>query len=365
MFFDDGTTPIVDGQFITLAQGAAGLKFTPTTNSIAQGSFEAQASTNDSAAGLSGVVVTATITIGAPPASSVITTTPARTSLTSFPVSWTGTPGAAGTPIAFFNIFVSVDGGPFTTWFAGTTATSALFSAEMGHSYGFASQAVDVDGNVEPTHTVPDITIVTTAVPWQNPVDPVDVNDDGSVEPSDALAVINYLNAEGGGSTLPTTAIAGSYLIDVVGDNDVEPQDALQVINYLNSAVAPQDVVAPAVATSVATAVAVAAAPSAGASVILVGGSQVPQKADTVPGLLLTALTTSPALVATSLNDTLVAVSSAGSAGSAPRGTSSTTAVELSIRSLATSYNRLRSTVGQADAVDAAFSELVLERADA
>src|SRR5258708_24768872 len=32
LFKNDGTTPIVNGQFITFAEGNAGLKFTPTTN---------------------------------------------------------------------------------------------------------------------------------------------------------------------------------------------------------------------------------------------------------------------------------------------------------------------------------------------
>ena len=49
LYLNNGVTPVTDGEFITAAQGAAGLKFTPTANSLAQGSFTVQASTAASA----------------------------------------------------------------------------------------------------------------------------------------------------------------------------------------------------------------------------------------------------------------------------------------------------------------------------
>ena len=45
LYLHNGTTPIANGAFITVAQGAAGLKFTPTTGSLASGSFNVQEST--------------------------------------------------------------------------------------------------------------------------------------------------------------------------------------------------------------------------------------------------------------------------------------------------------------------------------
>lgn len=69
--------------------------------------------------------------------------------------------------------------------------------------------------------------------PWQNATNPMDVNDDGSVSPIDALQVINYLNSNGAGE-LPAERTGGSYL-DPSGDNFIAPRDALLVINYLNS----------------------------------------------------------------------------------------------------------------------------------
>jgi co-chaperonin GroES (HSP10) len=63
LFQSDGTTPINSGDFITVAQGNAGLKFTPSPNFFGTGSFQVQASTSNSNAGLGGGVVTATITV--------------------------------------------------------------------------------------------------------------------------------------------------------------------------------------------------------------------------------------------------------------------------------------------------------------
>jgi hypothetical protein len=63
LFKNDGTTPIAAGAFITIAEGAAGLKFTPLTNSVATGHVSIQASTSNADAGLGGGIVTADIVV--------------------------------------------------------------------------------------------------------------------------------------------------------------------------------------------------------------------------------------------------------------------------------------------------------------
>ena len=63
LYQHDGVTPIANGTFITAAQGAAGLKFTPATNSTTSGSFTVQESTTPRQAGLGGPTATATITV--------------------------------------------------------------------------------------------------------------------------------------------------------------------------------------------------------------------------------------------------------------------------------------------------------------
>ncbi len=71
LFQEDGVTPINDGDFISFAEGAAGLRFTPTADSVADGSFIAQASVSTADAGLGGTPVTATISVIAEPVVSV------------------------------------------------------------------------------------------------------------------------------------------------------------------------------------------------------------------------------------------------------------------------------------------------------
>jgi hypothetical protein len=63
LFQNDGTTPIVEGDFITFAQGNAGLKFTPLTGYVGYGRFTVQASTSNSDAGLGGGTASALIVV--------------------------------------------------------------------------------------------------------------------------------------------------------------------------------------------------------------------------------------------------------------------------------------------------------------
>ncbi|MEW6982225.1 tandem-95 repeat protein [Colwelliaceae bacterium 6471] len=65
LFKNDGTTAIANNSFITVAEGAAGLKFTPTANSTSNGSFDVQAGTDGVGGGLSAGTATATITVTA------------------------------------------------------------------------------------------------------------------------------------------------------------------------------------------------------------------------------------------------------------------------------------------------------------
>lgn len=171
--------------------------------------------------------------VSSAPTSSVMAL-PLRTSITSFNVTWSGTPGSGG-PITFYNIDVSTNGGAFTAWLTHTTLTSSLFTATMGDTYRFISQAQDASGNLEPMHTTADTTTTIAAHPWQNPNDALDVLGTGSsIVPADVLAVIDYLNAHPGNTTLPPSLPAGSDYYDVLGTGEVVPNDALQIINYLN-----------------------------------------------------------------------------------------------------------------------------------
>jgi hypothetical protein len=75
------------------------------------------------------------------------------------------------------------------------------------------------------------------AAPWQNPMQRLDVNNDGTVAPNDVLALVNDLNSKGS-RMLPPPQSGGQSpppYLDVNGDNSVAPNDVLGVVNYLNN----------------------------------------------------------------------------------------------------------------------------------
>jgi hypothetical protein len=78
-----------------------------------------------------------------------------------FTVTWAGQDDAGGSGIASYDVYVSDNGGPFTLFQQDTTATSASFTGQVGHTYGFYSVAVDNVGNRE---TIPAGAEATTTV---------------------------------------------------------------------------------------------------------------------------------------------------------------------------------------------------------
>jgi hypothetical protein len=74
-------------------------------------------------------------------------------------------------------------------------------------------------------------------LPWRNPVNPFDVNDNGHVTGVDALVIINKLNTTGP-QLLPDPPPGPHPFYDVSGDNRVTAIDALMIINELNRAAA-------------------------------------------------------------------------------------------------------------------------------
>jgi hypothetical protein len=73
---------------------------------------------------------------------------------------------------------------------------------------------------------------------WQNPRNPLDVDDDGVVIPLDVLLLINDINVR-----LvrllpipPLPTLQPPPYLDVSGNGEIGPQDALMIINYLNGA---------------------------------------------------------------------------------------------------------------------------------
>jgi hypothetical protein len=62
------------------------------------------------------------------------------------PVRWSGQDNRG---LAVFDIYASVNGGPFTLWMQRTTRFSSIYFGEAGKSYAFYSRATDTSGNTE------------------------------------------------------------------------------------------------------------------------------------------------------------------------------------------------------------------------
>ena len=109
----------------------------------------------------------ASTTLVGPPTSAV-KSLPPTTNSTGFTVSWSGTP-SPGASIASYTIFDSEDGGPFMAFLTNTTLTSATFTGQPGHTYGFFSVATDNRGDVQPTPNGAQTTIAVANTPTPTP----------------------------------------------------------------------------------------------------------------------------------------------------------------------------------------------------
>ena len=95
-------------------------------------------------------------TIDATPPVSSVTPLPAEEQNPTFTVSWSGSDVGSG--VASYAIYVSDNGGPFTVWQSAVTVTSASYSGQPGHTYGFYSIATDSAGNFQAAKTTADAT---------------------------------------------------------------------------------------------------------------------------------------------------------------------------------------------------------------
>ena len=95
-----------------------------------------------------------TNTIDSTPPASAVQPLPSTESQVAFPVSWSGTDVGSG--IVSYNVYVSDNGGAFLLWQPGVTTTTATYTGQPGHLYGFYSIATDGAGNVQPAKTAAD-----------------------------------------------------------------------------------------------------------------------------------------------------------------------------------------------------------------
>lgn len=91
--------------------------------------------------------------------------------------------------------------------------------------------AMPVVGNFDPP-SLPGQSLPSQAPVFTNPVDALDVNDDGHVTARDALILTNFLNHEGAGSV--SELAADSHYLDTNNDDFVSARDLLRIVNFLN-----------------------------------------------------------------------------------------------------------------------------------
>jgi len=154
---------------------------------------------------------------------SIVTALPAYETSSQFNVSWSGTDAANGSAVSGFTIFVSDNGGPFTTWLTNTTLIAAPFVGQDGHTYAFYSVATDNAGNVQPvpasaqtttlidvtppTSTVDSLPAETTSTSFTVSVTGSDPTPAGGT-PSGIASYAIYVSMNGGDFTLFTTVPA-------------------------------------------------------------------------------------------------------------------------------------------------------------
>ena len=125
------------------------------------------------------------------------------------------------------NAYIAVNDGD-RTW---TLPDDTILPALADGVYEVVAVAVDTVGNAGEDTSSWELAI--GAPPFQNPIEPLDVNDDGYISPIDALLVINYLLRHPGDPTPPPPSQPPPPYYDVSGDNYITPIDALRVINEL------------------------------------------------------------------------------------------------------------------------------------
>ena len=163
-------------------------------------------------------------TIDNSPPASHVSLLPSFEPPTGFTVTWSGSDLGAG--LKDFTVYVSDNGGPFTTWLSNTASTSAMFTGQLGHTYGFYSIARDLVGNVEAAKTNAETTTVVSmdsippatsavvsplpnAAGWNNSDVTINLT---SVDNPGGSGVKQITYSASGAQIIPSTVVAGASI---------------------------------------------------------------------------------------------------------------------------------------------------------
>ncbi len=165
-------------------------------------------------------------------------------SLETFELSWAGSDDVGGSGLKTFDVYASKNGGPYALLWDNLTATSAMFTGEVGSTYAFYSRAIDNVGHQEAAPATADaVTLVAPSLgpPWQNPDEPLDVDASGMVTIADLWAIVQDLRNYGVPHDLPdppTPTYAPPPYVDCNGDGWATMSDLLDMIVYLRNQIA-------------------------------------------------------------------------------------------------------------------------------
>jgi len=164
----------------------------------------------------------ALVTFDAVAPASRMSGTPEELSVREFEVSWSGEDDEQGSGLLAYEIYLSVNGGPYTLWLT-TTESSVVFTGECGSSYSFYSVAVDNVGNKQEAPAGPDITIEIPGLMG-------DVDRSGTVDLADLILVLQGLSRTG------EVHLGANVCADVDGDGRIGMEEAIFILQELSEA---------------------------------------------------------------------------------------------------------------------------------
>lgn len=106
----------------------------------------------------------ASTTIDSVPPTAVVDPLPARTDELTIFVSWSGSDGAAGSGIQFYDVRYRFNGGAWVLWQSQTIDTAVVFTASQDGLYEFEARAVDNRNQIEPFTQQPEAAVMVDAV---------------------------------------------------------------------------------------------------------------------------------------------------------------------------------------------------------
>ena len=168
-FYVGSVTP--DNQIGSAVNVSGGTATSAAVSSLSPGN-ETIIAVYSGGTGFLGSQATMSITINPGLPTSSVVALPAAESSASFTVTWSGQDYVGGSGVADYEVYVSDDGGPVALFESNTTATSATFTGEDGHTYSFYSVATDIGGNQQATPTTAQATTLVDLPPTATIVSP-------------------------------------------------------------------------------------------------------------------------------------------------------------------------------------------------